>query len=185
MNESEVIVLRDNTARDRVEALAVDHGWRPIGDVVRGHFVLASSRWYDTDGTMIEYLEDHTADVRYVNVEGVGQKKVAAAIRDALPCYGENDLLAELEGNEDPIAWIRGLSRLSVLRRRETDPRFVALWERALQHPARAARRAAIRTAYGCDWPELAALVRARIGVEKELAEPLEHLRAYLDRADE
>ncbi len=183
MNDPVVIVLREQAVRERVEAVATEHGWRPVGDVVRGHFVLASRRWYDAVGTMIEYLEDHTADVRYFVIDGAGQDGVAALLRERLPCFTEAELLAELDRNADPIAWIRGLGRLAVLRPKRADPRFLAVWERALQHPSRAARRAAIRTAYGCPWPELAALVRDRLEHETELRRPLEHLRAYLDRA--
>jgi hypothetical protein len=183
VNEAVVIVLREQAVRERVEAIAIEHGWRPVGDVVRGHFVLASRRWYDAVGTMIEYLEDHTADVRYFVIEGAGQDEVAALLRERLPCFTETELLAELDRNADPVAWVRGLGRLAVLRPKRADARFLAVWERALQHPARAARRAAIRTAYGCSWPELAALVRARLDRETELHGPLEHLHGYLDRA--
>jgi hypothetical protein len=182
MNEPVVIVLRDNTSRERVETLAAEHGWRAIGDVVRGHFVLASRRWYEADGTIIEYLEDHTADVRYLTIDGPGQDSAASALRDGLPCFTTEELFAELDASDDPIVWIRGLGRLSVLRPKKLDTRYVALWERALSHPVRAARRAAIRTAYGCTWPELAALVHARLDDETELQAPLEHLRAYLER---
>jgi hypothetical protein len=184
MNAPAVLVLRDNVSRDRMEALAAELGWRSIADVVRGHFVLASRRWYDAQGTIVEYLEDHTADVRWVNLDGVGQDEIATTIRDALPCFTVDELFTEIEESEDPIVWIRDLGRLSVLRPRNADPRFVALWNRALSHPVRAVRRAAIRTAYGCDWPDLAALVRARLEEETELRRPLDHLRAYLERDD-
>jgi hypothetical protein len=182
MNDPVIIVLRDNVSRERVEALAGEHRWHPVGDVVRGHFVLASRRFFDEVGTMIEYLEDHTSDVRYVAIDGAAQDSVGAAIRDALPSYTEAELIAELEGSGDPIVWIRGLGRLSVLRPKRMDPRWLSLWERGFQHPSRAARRAAIRTAYGCAWPELAELVGSRLEHDTELREPLEHLRAYLER---
>ena len=182
MIEPIVIVLRDNVSRDRIEALAVEHGWHPIGDVVRGHFVLASRRFYDEVGTMIEYLEDHTSDVRYMVIDGAAQDTVGTAVRDGLPSYTEAELVAELEGSGDPIVWIRGLGRLSVLRPKRLDARYFSLWERGFQHPSRAVRRAAIRTAYGCTWPEMHELVVGRVAVETELRQPLEHLRAYLDR---
>jgi hypothetical protein len=180
-----IIILRETATCERLNGLADELHWEEVADVVRGHFVLASKRWSDPAGTTIEYFEDHTSDARYVAVEGHAADAVAASIRDTLPHFDEDELLRELEGNDDPIAWIRGLGRLCVLRPTEPDPRYVSLWYRGLTHPQRAARRAAIRTAYGCRWPELLDVVRKRLGEEYELKEPLEHLLAYLERDDE
>jgi hypothetical protein len=50
-----------------------------------------------------------------------------------------------------------------------------------LSHPVEAVRRAGIRSAYGCRWPQLRAVVERRRASEQRLAAQLEGLRRYLD----
>lgn len=185
MSDDATLVFRGSVDREAIVRFARRLGWTPTGDVQRGHFVLASERFTTSDGTTVEYLEDHTADVRFVQLSGPSQTSVASILRESLPCYDADELLRLLPNAEHPREWIRGLSRLAVYRPDETHPRYLALWSRALNHPELAVRRAAIRTCYGCTWPELLPLVMARIAVDRALERPLTALARHLQANDD
>lgn len=180
MSDEPTLVFRGSVDRATIVAFARRLGWTATGDVQRGHFVLASERFTTSDGTTVEYLEDHTADVRFVKLSGPSQSSVAAILRESLPCYDADELLGTLPDAQHPVEWIRGLSRLAIYRPAHTHPRYLALWSRALNHPELAVRRAAVRTCYGCTWPELAPLVLARIAVDPALERPLKALARHL-----
>ena len=180
MNGDGTVVFRESVDRAAIIRFARRLGWTSAGDVRRGHFVLASERFTTSDGTTVEYLEDHTADVRFVQISGPSLHTVASILRESLPHYDAADLLATLPDSRDPFEWIRGLSRLSVYRPELTHPRYLAVWSRALNHNIVAVRRAAIRTSYGCRWPELLPLVLGRASIERELKRPLERLARHL-----
>ncbi|MEM6293130.1 MAG: hypothetical protein AAGA54_17775 [Myxococcota bacterium] len=177
-----IIVLNDVVHHAAILEVARRWGWKPVGDVRRGHFVLASERFTASDGTSIEYLEDHTANVRFMQLVGPGQRDIVRRLRQELPYYDEQVLLREVPQATEPVDWIRGLSRLAAYRPREFSTPYLALWSRALNHRDRAVRRAAIRTCYGCPWPELVPLVAGRIAVERELRKPLKTLAQHLER---
>ena len=180
MNADGTVVFRESVDRAAIVRFARRLGWTAGGDVRRGHFVLASERFTTSDGTTVEYLEDHTADVRFVQISGPSLHTVSAILRESLPYYDASELLAHLPESRDPFEWIRGLSRLSVYRPELTHPRYLAVWSRALNHSVVAVRRAAIRTSYGCRWPELLPLVLGRAALERELERPLERLARHL-----
>ncbi|MBV1859219.1 MAG: hypothetical protein KUG77_12465 [Nannocystaceae bacterium] len=180
MSEDDTLVFRESVDRDQVVAFARRLGWTASGDVQRGHFVLASERFTTSDGTTIEYLEDHTGDVRFVQLSGPSQRSVAAVMRESLPCYDASELLRALPESKEPIEWLRGLSRLAVYRPKHTNTLYLSLWSRALNHADVSVRRAAIRTTYGCTWPELLPLVIGRIAVEREIKRPLQALARHL-----
>ncbi len=183
MSDGPSIVVLDEAVRHAVILdVARRWGWKPLGDVRRGHFVLASERFTAADGTSIEYLEDHTADVRFVQLVGPGQLDIAHRLRQELPHYDEQTLLREVPQALEPLEWVRGLSRLAAYRPRELSTPYLALWSRALNHLDRAVRRAAIRTCYGCPWPELVPLVAGRVALERELRKPLQTLARHLER---
>ncbi len=180
MTEDDTLVFRESVDRDRIVAFARRLGWSGSGDVQRGHFVLASERFTTSDGTTIEYLEDHTGDVRFVQLSGPSQTSVAAILRESLPCYDADELLRTLPDSTQAMEWLRGLSRLAVYRPKQTNSRYLSLWSRALNHADPAVRRAAVRTSYGCTWPELLPLVLGRIAVEREIKRPLQALARHL-----
>lgn len=180
MTDPSVVVFRDSVGRNTIALVAHRHGWKLLGDVVRGHFVLASERFAADDGTIVEYLEDHTAAVRFAQIRGPGQGLIASTLRNTLPYFEPEEILRNLPDSDDPHAWIRGLSRLSACRPSQTHARYLALWSRGLNHAQVAVRRAAIRTSYGCSWPELMALVQGRAAVEAELKAPLRALLQHL-----
>ncbi len=180
MSEEGTLVFRESVDRKAIVRFAVRLGWAPAGDVERGHSVLASERFTSSDGTTIEYLEDHTGDVRFVQVSGPSIHTITSILRESFPYYEAGELLDSIPDAEDPVDWIRGLSRLSVYRPELTHPKYLALWSRALNHSDVAVRRAAIRTSYGCRWPELLPLVKGRIAIEPALGSPLEALARHL-----
>ncbi len=180
MSVEDTLVFRESVDRDRIVKFARRLGWSGSGDVQRGHFVLASERFTTSDGTSIEYLEDHTGDVRFVQLSGPSQAAVAAILRESLPWYDASELLRTLPEAEDPLVWLRGLSRLAVYRPKQTDALYLSLWSRALHHTNASVRRAAVRTCYGCTWPELLPLVLGRITIERELKAPLTALARHL-----
>ncbi len=180
MSRDDTLVFRESVDRKGIVAFARRMGWSGVGDVQRGHFVLASERFTTSDGTSIEYLEDHTGDVRYVQLSGPSQRSVAAILRESLPCYEASELLQTLPESTEPIEWLRGLSRLAVYRPKQTNTLYLSLWSRALNHADASVRRAAARTCYGCTWPELLPLVLGRIAVEREIKRPLQALARHL-----
>ncbi len=180
MSSDGVLVFQESVRRETIVSLAEGLAWTPTANVQRGHFVLASERFSTADGTTVEYLKDHTADVSFAQVSGPSQKPSTGILRKAMPVYEEDALLAEVSEAREPLVWIRGLSRLSVYRPDTTHARYLSLWSRALNHENPVVRRAAIRTTYGCAWPELLPLVRGRIALDRELRTPLESLEKHL-----
>ena len=180
MSADDTLVFRESVNRDQIVGLARRLGWSASGDVQRGHFVLASERFTTSDGTTVEYLEDHTGDVRYVQLSGPSQGSVASILKESLPCYEAADLLRTIPDATQPIEWLRGLSRLAVYRPKQTNTLYLSLWSRALNHSNTSVRRAAARTCYGCTWPELLPLVLGRIAVEREIKQPLRALARHL-----
>ncbi|MGH1346537.1 MAG: hypothetical protein ACRBN8_33535 [Nannocystales bacterium] len=180
MSEDDTLVFWESVDRNRILAFARRLGWSGSGDVERGHFVLASERFTTSDGTTIEYLEDHTGDVRFVQLSGPSQASVASILRESLPCYEASEILRTLPDSKEPLEWLRGLSRLAVYRPRHTNTLYLSLWSRALNHADPSVRRAAVRTSYGCTWPELLPLVLGRIAVEREIKRPLQALARHL-----
>lgn len=180
MSEDDTLVFRESVDRDRIVGFARRLGWSAIGDVQRGHLVLASERFTTSDGTSIEYLEDHTGDVRFVQLSGPSQGSVASILRESLPCYDAAEILRTLPDATEPLEWLRGLSRLAVYRPKQTNTLYLSLWSRALNHPNVSVRRVAVRTSYGCTWPELLPLVLGRLAVEQNIKRPLQALARHL-----
>lgn len=151
-------------------------------DVPRGHSELACRRVRTTAGDELAYLEDHVAEVRFVTLHGPRATAYADQLMRAFRFVARGALLASLDEGATPSTWIRGLSKLAVLRPMAAEAALVAVWTRALAHPVTAVRRAAIRTCYGCRWPALHAIVHARIEVDARLRGPLQQLAAHLAR---
>ncbi len=165
------------TVRRRIGARAT-----VVDEVVRSHTELGCVRFATADGTQLAVLEDHVGEVAYVAITGPAASAWAEVVSREVQCVGVPEALAMLGNGADPRQWIRGLSRLAVLRGEQADPLLVQAWTRALGHPSRAVRRAAIRTCHGAGWPELRALVASRIAADPELRRPLEQLAAHLER---
>ncbi|MBX7083597.1 MAG: hypothetical protein K1X88_30590 [Nannocystaceae bacterium] len=188
---AQVLVLAN---RDDVRGVATwlrSHG-RAIEDVDRSHDELACVRVRTADGTELAVLGDHVGDVVYLTVAGPEATLWTAELARAFACVGVAEVLAGLHEGASPQAWIAGLSRLAVLRGGEAGHGRAVLeaWTRALGHPHRAVRRAAIRTGWGALAPETAAAdrsamlaaVRERVAVEAELSKPLRLLLDQLER---
>jgi hypothetical protein len=183
MSESEALVLRDDVALATVLALAGAEGWRLCEETARAHLVLASRRWSTPGGEEITYVADHPGGVQSLRIAGPGAADLARRLRERLPCHDEAELLAVvLDGDEpEPVACVRVASKLAACRPEAPDPRHLAALERLFGHPEDAVRRAGIRSAYGCRWTGLRALVEARRAREQRLREPLEALCRHLD----
>lgn len=182
-----IVVLRDTVSLRDMKRLATGHGWAFTGDVPRSRFVLASHRWQTADGSEVTYTEDHTGDVRYVRVDGPDHEGLARFIAEALPSWSEEELLAQAEQATEPLPCIQVLSRLAVCRPLRPSKRYVAVWQWMLKHRHRAVRRAAIRTAYDCHWPEMIEVLHERLAIEAELVaqlqDVLDHLESNLEAA--
>jgi hypothetical protein len=181
--QEEVVVLREQVSERDLVKLADDLCFTLTDDTTRGYFVLATKGWVGPDGTQLVHVEDHTADVRWVRTTGPDRTRVAMMVRERLPYYDPLELLSAAEAEEAPSACIRIISRLAPHRPEACDPRFLAVWERMLAHTSKAVRRAAIRTAYGCRWPELRRLIEQRRTAEDELAVQLHQLLQHLEDA--
>lgn len=178
---SHTIVLHDHVEASSIATWASRRG-DLVKDVARGHSELAERRWRSDDGSEIVHLQDHVGEVRYVVLHGPRELEWAVELRAAFDTEDPGTLVASLQTSGDPRSWIRALSKLAVCRPAALEGRWLAAWERALAHSARPVRRAAIRTCYGCKWPELVKLVEARLGAETELSVQLEALLEHLRR---
>ena len=180
MNEG-IVVLRDHVSFRDVRQLADGHGWSFTGDVPRSRFVLASHRWQTADGSEVTYTEDHTGDVRYIRVDGPDREGLARFIAEALPSWSQTELLVQAEQATEPLPCIQVLSRLAVCRPLPPHKRYIAIWQWMLKHRTRAVRRAAIRTAYDCHWPEMIEVLHERLAIESELVTQLQDLLDHLE----
>ncbi|MFO0635298.1 MAG: hypothetical protein U0168_20820 [Nannocystaceae bacterium] len=187
----QVLVLAQRDQVREVAAWLRSHG-RAIEDVDRSHDELACVRVRTADGTELAVLGDHVGDVVYLTVAGPEATLWSAELARAFACLGVPEVLATLGAEATPQAWIAGLSRLAVLREGAGGHAraLLATWARALAHPQRAVRRAAIRTGWGALAPTTAgadrsamlAAVRERLAVETELTKPLRLLLEQLER---
>lgn len=180
-----VTVLRDHVGAHRVIAWAAEYGWPCVADIVRSHHVRATVCWLAPDSTKITYIEDHTSDVRFVEFSGRQQYALQDNLQLQLPCYREDEILINAESSPDPRERIRALDRLAACRPAEVHHRYLAAWARALADSSIAVRRAALRTAHGCTWPELEYLVRQRIPLEDRLKPQLQKLLEAMAPAGE
>lgn len=180
---SHVLVLGDPSGLEPLRR-ALAEGCAIVDRSPRSHDELAGLGHRSDDGTMIWVLEDHVGEIAYVTVEGPTAALWAAKVRRSTPCVSLGSVLAELATSPTPLGWIRGLSRLAVLRddveAATSAAAMIRLWTTALAHRERIVRRAAIRTAHGARWPALAAVVAQRLASDPELAAPLQQLAAHL-----
>ncbi|MCX4245072.1 hypothetical protein [Paraliomyxa miuraensis] len=174
-----VLVLRDEVSLTVVHALAELEAWELREETGRAHLLLASRRWSTPMGEEITYVADHTSGAQSLRVSGPGAAATADRLRGRILCEDEGELLAmAMEGEPGPCVRVAG--KLAACRPERAEERHLTALRRLLEHPEVAVRRAAIRSAYGCRWPELRDVVEARQGEEKRLQEQLEGLRAYL-----
>lgn len=181
---SAVLVLADVADLVGVRAWLDTRGGL-VEEVARGHSELACVRVAAKDGTEAALLDDHVGDVRYLTFTGPQAAAWAAEVARRFACESAQALLMALRDDADPRRWIRALSKLAVLRPAHAEPLWISAWTRALAHPHRAVRRAAIRTCYGAHWPELIELAQRRITQDHELAAPLAQLCDHLSRDEE
>jgi hypothetical protein len=179
---SEVLVLRNEVGLSSVAMVADAEGWRLREETSRAHLVLASRRWSIAGGE-ITYVADHPGGAQSLRITGAAAAKAARRLRQWLPCHTEDELLAVVLGSDepDPVACVRVASKLAACRPEQPDARHIAALRRLFAHPQDAVRRAGIRSAYGCRWTELRALVEERRAQEQRLRVQLEELRRYLD----
>lgn len=182
MDEPLILVLLDQftpqgpNGMDGMDAIVDEHGWLLVADIPRGHAEPAAWQWEAPDGSRVAYIEDHIGDVRFFQITGPGREALGRELRRRLPYVDVEALLDDAETAEEPVTCIRALSRLVVCRPPKAERRWLDIWAKMLGHEHVAVRRAAIRTAYGCPWPELRAIVEARRGTETRLADQLEAL---------
>ena len=177
------LVLRDQADVTDLVELAAELGFRLLGEDERTHWLLQSMWWEADDGTRIAYSEDHTACARFIEVEGPSADTIRSRLSAALPHYSEDEVLTEAESGE-PVVVVGALGRLAILRPADPDPRYLEVWRRCLSHGERGVRRAAIRTGFGCAWPEFRDLVAQRLEREVRLKDALQDLAASLEEVD-
>jgi hypothetical protein len=179
---SHVLVLRDGVDAAAVLALADAEGWRLREETARAHLVLASRRWVTTSGEVVTWVVDHPGGASSLRIEGTGAAALTRRLRDRLPCHDEDELLAVvLSESADPVQLVRVASKLAACRPERADPRHVDALARLIGHDVEGVRRAGIRSAYGCRWPELREVVQAQRGKELRLLVQLVELRRWLD----
>ncbi len=179
---AEVIVLRDEVRLEAILAFADADGWILREQTSRAHLVLASRRWSASVGEEITYVADHPGGCHSLRVTGTSAGPLTTRLREQFPHHSEQELLDVVLGSDRPdgVACVRVASKLAACRPDACETRHLAALERLLGHPVTAVRRAGIRSAYTCGWPELLAVVEARQKQEQHLRAQLEHLTRYL-----
>ena len=182
MSTEEVIVLRDEVRLETVLAFADAGGWTLREETARAHLVLASYRWSASVGEEIAYVADHLGGAHSLCITGKGAAPLARRLREHFPHHDPQELLAAIVGGgaPDPVTCVRVASKLAACRPVSCEPQHLAALERLLQHPVTAVRRAGIRSAYTCRWPELPAVLKRCRDREQHLGAQLEHLERYL-----
>jgi hypothetical protein len=182
MNREEpvLIVLEPQVGASAVRELADRVGWQPAGATTRGFDVLASLRFAAPEETDLLYAEDHTADCRWIRIEGPRASSVELVVRGALPWVRREDVFARIAGG-DPLECIRAAGPLSVMRPPYFDPSHYAALRKLLEHPEAAVRRAGVRAAFGCRWRQLRGLVDDLLKNEERPQPRLEALASWLD----
>jgi len=183
---AEVIVLRDDVRLEAVLALAEADGWALREETERAHLVLASRRWSASVGEEITYVADHLGGCHFLRITGDEAEALAWDLRDRFDHHTEDELLARVLGGHqlEPVAAVRVASKLAALRPLTSEVGHMRALERLMTHPVTAVRRAGIRSAYTCPWPELLELVERCRKREKHLVTQLEHLARYLQSSD-
>ncbi|MEM9455182.1 MAG: hypothetical protein AAGF11_13455 [Myxococcota bacterium] len=182
-DKAAVIVLREDVRLEDVLAYAHADGWTLCEETPRAHLVLVSRRWTALIGEEIEYVADHIGGTHSLRV--TGSETVARRLREHFAHHTVDELLAVVLAEQpDPVACVRVASKLAACRPPVAQPRHLAALGRLLSHPVTAVRRAGIRSAYTCSWPQLRALVKRRRAKEKHLGPQLEHLERYLIERD-
>lgn len=178
----DVIVLRDAVSLADLQAVARDEGWQLLGETVGAHLVLSSRRWQTDTDVEITHIFDHPGGAHWLRLRGVQALARARRLRARLPHHTESELLDTVLKPDEPdaVESVRVASKLAACRPTGFELRHLAAMEKLLAHPVTAVRRAAIRSAYGCTWPELRELVRRRRDDETRLGDQLGHLDAYL-----
>lgn len=178
----DTIVLHDDVGLAQLADLARQEGWTLVGETAGAHWVLATRRWQTETGVKITHVFDHPGGTHWLRLTGVQAKDRARRLRARLPHHTENELLdIVLQAAEpDPVACIRAASKIAAYRPAAFELRHLAALEKLLGHSSVAVRRAGIRSAYGCRWPELRELVKRRREQEQRLVDQLADLDAYL-----
>ena len=183
MRATEIVVVRDDVPRARIEAIAAAHAWPCTGRTDRGHLVMASVQWTPQPGLKVTWVEDHTSDVRSVRVVGPPDdvRALAEQVREALPHELRSALVQAAHAPTAPAGLIRLAGKLAECRPATYDPAHLDALRHLLAHESLAVRRAAVRTAYHYPWPEVVEVVRQRYEDDVDVLAPqLEHLLSFL-----
>jgi hypothetical protein len=180
MSAATFIVLDAETTTADVRRLARQRGWTPAGDTPRGHDVMASLRFRAGSDTDVWLGEDHTSGCRWIRIEGPSSLEVGGAIRNGVGWVRPNDVLSRLE-RADAVGCIRLAGQLAAVRPVQFDADHFDALRRLITHDEIPVRRAGIRSAFGCRWPQLAALVREQLQRKQRPQPGLEALLAWID----
>jgi hypothetical protein len=175
-----LVVLAESVSAHDVRAHADASGWMLVGDTPRAHLEMASRRFHTRDGTEVLEVEDHIGAVRSLRITGPSADAIARACEAALPTETPQALHAIVQRG-DPVPCIRAAGRLAAGRPAAFDAAHLQAMQRLMTHPEPAVRRAGIRAAYGCRWPELRAWLGARMQVETRLRAAILGLVAWMD----
>lgn len=179
MSESVTLVLDHTVAGDDVEALARREGWRLRADTPRGHDVLASRHYAAGDDTSVLHGEDHNGRYRFLQIDGADASAVAQAVTGALSCVSPTQVLSRIREG-DPRTCIRTAGMLMRVRPDAFDAAHYDALCSLLTHDDVPVRRAGIRAAYGCQWPQLVTFVREQLERKQRPQPGLEALLAWL-----
>lgn len=179
-NDRIVLVLSVAVRAADVRAIAEARNWTREGDTPRAHLALASRRYRTPEGAEVLEIEDHNGGVRSLRISGPTRGELARALAGQLPTRSTDEIIATASSS-DPVACIRAAGELAASRPARFDPPHLAALQRLLTHPEPAVRRAGIRAAYGCQWPELRRWLGARMQAETRLASALAALVSWID----
>lgn len=155
------LVLKDHAGVMDVQRAADELGWDSLGMLDRdpSRRVYTELAWEAESGVTVHYVEDESADERYVTADGgtaAARASALARIADAVDVWSLDDLMFEVSSARYSSARARAVMRLGVASPPTAVEGVVVRITRAAADPDPRVRRAAVWAMACADWPEYA-----------------------------
>lgn len=149
------VLLRDDVTEDRVEDVALDLDWIPLGSREATDNGPYEQIWEDeVAGVYVHYVWDDLVRMAYLLVQGTEVIAVETAIRAVLPTYAYGEVIGELRTATGREPVIDAICRIAVLQPNE-NVEIVRLLLNAADNEDPEIRRAVITATGYLEWRAL------------------------------
>ena len=155
------LVLKEHTGVMDVQRAADELGWDSLGMLDRdpARRVYTELAWEAEGGVTVHYVEDESAEERYLITEGgtaAARADILDRIGDAVDVWSLDDLMFEVSSARHSSARARAVKRLGVASPLTAVDAIVVRIARAATDPDPRVRRAAVWAMACAGWPEYA-----------------------------